>query len=346
MEYDAFISHSSEDKLMARLIRGYLRSHNIHSWFDEFETALSDSVADQDISDKLNPAIEHCRYFLLITSRSSMNSRWVEAEARKAYELRQQGLPIHLVGLLIEPITDSEKPDWMRSIRHLDISGVYKRVDRLKELRDKIGATKATYISDVEPNFFKQIPISKLSDHLVKCPGNDLSMWFIDAGLTFGHYIVPALNDMMSRRPFERFTCRVLLMDSHHLPGNTGLFNGAKRAAQRFFDRTIRDSEFITNKAPHVENVKGTRQKLENLASLHKNFSYELRLTFQMPAGRMIFASGIGFYGPHIEYSAVAPFLIFDNNSPFFGIAEKHFDQAYQAARQIPPGPRWAWRYR
>jgi TIR domain len=67
-QYDAFISHSSSDKLTARLIRGYLRSHNIHSWFDESETVLSDSVSEEDIISRLNPAIESCRYFLWLCS--------------------------------------------------------------------------------------------------------------------------------------------------------------------------------------------------------------------------------------------------------------------------------------
>jgi hypothetical protein len=336
--YDAFISHSSADKLTARLIRGYLRSHNIHSWFDESETILSDSVDDTDILARLNPAIDQSRYFLLLISRSAVASPWVEKEVRHAIALRAEGRDIKLVGVMIEPMQDDEKPEWMRAIRHLDVSGAFQMVDRLKELRDEIGSVKPTYIGDVEPNFFKQIPTSKLQEHMVKCAGNDISIWYINAGFTLQHYLIPAFEEMLASRPSATLRCRVMLLDSSRLTHAINPFLWPARAFQRRLDETIRKSKFLTNEAPHESSIRTAIVELERLRTRYTNFEYELKLTKRLPAGRLIFISGIGFFGPYVkEFNSKLPMLVFDRNSPFFLTAKQHFEEAYSDARVIAP---------
>lgn len=333
--YDAFISHSSQDKLTARLIRGYLRSHNIIAWFDEENFEPSDPVDDEAIASKLKPAIAKCRYFIIIVSRESIRSDWVKRELKIARHLNaQENLNIQFVAILIEPLDKDGKPEWLSGIREIDISGAFVIVDRLRELRDDIGKVKPTYIGNVVPNFFKQITIESLRETIVQCPGDEMKIWFLNGGHTFQVFLMPAIEELVERRKGERFDCKVLLMDSAFLPGNRvggGIF---RRMFQRQFERVIAESRFLIEDGRQHTFVQHATTMFEVLANKYPNLSVELKLTNQIPSGRYIFVSGIGFFSPFVRsFDVNLPVFVFDRISPFFKPAEEHFDSIFESAR-------------
>jgi len=167
-EFDCFISHSSKDKFVARLVRGYLRSHNIDAWIDEDHTELSASPKKAEVLSRLRTAIPQCEWFFLLLSANSLASEFVEAEVAIARKSCDDGVPIKFVAIDIEDLK-GELPEWARDITRVKITGDSGLQDPLKTLRDQVGCFRPTYIDKLHPHFLKQIPINKLNEHLVLC---------------------------------------------------------------------------------------------------------------------------------------------------------------------------------
>ena len=77
--YSAFISYSSKDEEFAKRLHSRLRDDRVRVWF---------APEDLKIGDKLEPAIDEAiRIYdklMVVLSRSSIESAWVESEVRKA----------------------------------------------------------------------------------------------------------------------------------------------------------------------------------------------------------------------------------------------------------------------
>ena len=71
-----FISHSSQDKLAVEKLALGLRERGIEPWLDQWEIGAGD-----DIVASINAGLEQAQAGLIVFSRHSRESRWVEAEA-------------------------------------------------------------------------------------------------------------------------------------------------------------------------------------------------------------------------------------------------------------------------
>jgi hypothetical protein len=89
--YSCFVSHSSQDAPIAQRINDDLRKNGIESWYAPEDLKIGDRFRLQiDESIKLHDKV------LLILSRSSVRSTWVESEVETALEherRRSQDLP-------------------------------------------------------------------------------------------------------------------------------------------------------------------------------------------------------------------------------------------------------------
>jgi len=74
--HDVFLSHSSDDKTIAREIAERLRDDGIRVWFDQWEILPDDSIPAQ-----IEAGLEHSRVLVLCMSANAFGSDWAQLEA-------------------------------------------------------------------------------------------------------------------------------------------------------------------------------------------------------------------------------------------------------------------------
>lgn len=70
-----FISHNKNDKDIAREIGLFLTSEGINVWFDEWNISAGESITEQ-----INEGLYGCTHFIVIWSKNSARSNWVNRE--------------------------------------------------------------------------------------------------------------------------------------------------------------------------------------------------------------------------------------------------------------------------
>jgi len=95
--YSCFISHSSKDEDFAKRLHSKMRDHGLRVWF-----APEDVKGGKKLHEQIDEAIRIYDKLLLVLSRQSMKSEWVQTEIRKARKAeREEGrrklFPIRLV---------------------------------------------------------------------------------------------------------------------------------------------------------------------------------------------------------------------------------------------------------
>lgn len=122
-----FISHSSVDKPFVDKLVGDLTKVGVTVWYDKFDIKLGDSIPG-----KINDGLSKAKYFIIVLSNSSVNSKWVQEELNSA--LMKQ---INLSGTFILPvkIDDCIIPPLLSHRKHLNLRDDYdKNVGELLEV--------------------------------------------------------------------------------------------------------------------------------------------------------------------------------------------------------------------
>ncbi len=125
--HSCFISHSSQDKDLARQLRARMRDEGLRVWLDEDEIK-----GGRELHPQIDEAIRQYDKLLLILSEASMQSKWVKTELRRA-RLAETGqtvrklFPIRLVDFKLIEITawtafDSELgKDMAKAVREFHV---------------------------------------------------------------------------------------------------------------------------------------------------------------------------------------------------------------------------------
>jgi hypothetical protein len=97
--YSCFISYSTKDEDFAKRLYSRMRDENLRVWF-----APEDVRSGEKLRDQIDRAIQLHDRLLLVLSRHSLKSKWVEEEIRKARkveqdERRRKLFPIRLLGI-------------------------------------------------------------------------------------------------------------------------------------------------------------------------------------------------------------------------------------------------------
>ncbi|AEM69946.1 TIR protein [Allomuricauda ruestringensis DSM 13258] len=92
LEYDVFISHSSEDKdSFVRPLVIELQQLGIRVWYDEFELKLGDSLRKS-----IDKGLINSRYGIIILSKSFFNRNWTQYELNGFVNREMNGLKVIL----------------------------------------------------------------------------------------------------------------------------------------------------------------------------------------------------------------------------------------------------------
>jgi len=134
--YSCFISYSSKDYELAERLHADLQSNGVRCWF---------APEDLKIGDKLRPAFDEAirihDKLMVILSKSSVRSPWVEKEVETAFEKeRQQNrtvlFPIRLDDAVME--TDEAWAADMRRTRHIGDFRDWRNHDSYKKAFDRL----------------------------------------------------------------------------------------------------------------------------------------------------------------------------------------------------------------
>lgn len=337
--HDIFLSHSSEDNDIARLVRGYFQQHNIQIWIDVHDADTGGMTRDAWIEKIILPNIGRCSNFIVLISQNSLKSPWVKREIEVALALLDQRKIKRILGLIVDntPISSLNPP--FSEFKSISILEKHKGVDILRGIRDDIGKTNPTYIPENKPNFIKVVSLNHLSDHIALCDPDDIKIWYVNGGRSFSDHIIPGLRNVLRKSQDRTIECKVMLADSEHLrqPKRFPSFDLGKRYwFQDRLDNYINEAKFLYAETAHHRAVMNSFQRISALQSDFDNLQCTFRLSGHVPAGRVIIIGDIGFYGPHIaESNAELPLLVFDRRSPFFSNVEKHFNDAFGDARPL-----------
>jgi hypothetical protein len=109
-----FISHSHRDKEIVRKLAADLQAHGVQTWVDEAEIKVGDSILQ-----RINDALHSADYILVVLSKDSINSTWVQQEIAGAVARDPNAANRILIPVVVEPL---EVPAAIRHIRYVDLS--------------------------------------------------------------------------------------------------------------------------------------------------------------------------------------------------------------------------------
>jgi hypothetical protein len=113
-----FISHSSLDKIFAKKLSKDLISFSHEPWLDEWEIKVGECIPT-----KIETGLKNCDYILVILSKNSIKSSWVEREWKAKYWEEANKGKINILPVLIE---DCEIPILLQTKKYADFRTNYQ----------------------------------------------------------------------------------------------------------------------------------------------------------------------------------------------------------------------------
>ena len=110
-----FLSHSSADADLARRLALDLRSANVDVWLDQWELGVGEEIVQS-----IEQGVDEAEFVIVLLTRASVASEWVDREWRLKVEKEAQNERIAVVPVRGEPC---EIPDFLAQRSHADISG-------------------------------------------------------------------------------------------------------------------------------------------------------------------------------------------------------------------------------
>lgn len=110
--WSCFISYSSRDQAFADRLYADLQAHGVRCWF-----APKDMPIGAKIRDSIDEAIRETGKMLLVLSKSSMASNWVEKEFETAFEEEQHRHDVVLFPIRLDNSPLESTQSWIADIR-------------------------------------------------------------------------------------------------------------------------------------------------------------------------------------------------------------------------------------
>lgn len=126
-----FVSHSWQDKLLARRLAADLARFGIRVWIDEAEILVGDSLIE-----KIRQGIDEMDYVLALISNSSVGSRWVARELDIAMNQEIDGKRVKVLPVLLE---ECELPGFLRGKAYADLRTPDRYDSALESILRRLG---------------------------------------------------------------------------------------------------------------------------------------------------------------------------------------------------------------
>lgn len=338
---DVFLSHSSKDDIFVRMLRGYLRAHNIEAWIDDDRFGPFMAVDEETTDANIREGISGARYFIVIVSKNSLQSEAVAKEVTFAKARRQEVHDIEVLGLVIDDTRLEDAPEWLKDIRMSRFSVVPTDdklnpqlsvdEDPLKTLRDEIGRGQPLYISKVQPYFFKQVLAGTIGPDLSETNSQTISLWFVNGGFSLQANYPEAIRRIATKSPGAEHI-EALFLDSAHLKTG-GFWRFMSRQRQSIIDQLISSSGKTGAKGDHAEQVRKSAEILRSVAK-DANCTLDVRLTEKLPTGRFLFLDELTVFAPYtMPHNSEEPAFLMNINAPFSKVSRRLFTETFDAAR-------------
>jgi hypothetical protein len=182
-----FISYSTTEKGFVNLLSNRLKKDGIEVWSDK-ELTVGDNI-----SERINSAIENTDYFIVVLSKASVNSTWVnfELSATRLKEIsKEQNI---ILPILVE---ECEIPNFLRDRLFLDFrfdfEASYHRLVRALKAK----TTKKLHVTDRENKTFNLESYEQQIKKLVDAYNNGALTLFCGAGISYDAGI-PTWNTLL-----------------------------------------------------------------------------------------------------------------------------------------------------
>jgi glutamate dehydrogenase len=111
--HSCFISYSSRDSVFAEKLHDDLQSNGVHCWFAPHDLSIGAKILDS-----IDEAIRFREKFLIILSKASIASEWVEDEVHKAYAEERSRKEVVLFPIRIDNTPISTKEPWAVKLKN------------------------------------------------------------------------------------------------------------------------------------------------------------------------------------------------------------------------------------
>lgn len=113
-----FVSYSREDKEFTDKLVKTLKPYMEHVWYDKHEVLVGDNILT-----KISQGLDKADYVIVVLSKASVKSQWVQSEVASAF-VRQQGAGnVRIFPVLKE---DCSVPSLLNSLHYADFTGSFE----------------------------------------------------------------------------------------------------------------------------------------------------------------------------------------------------------------------------
>ena len=148
-----FVSYAHPDREIARRIASELRKSGLTVWFDEWEMMHGDSIIE-----RIDRAVSTSDFLIVLLSRSSVDSRWVQSELNAALARELQSRAITVLPVLIE---DCIIPARLADKSYLDLRKDFER--GLEHLVQRLSVAPEIDFTQLTPAEFEELTANILN---------------------------------------------------------------------------------------------------------------------------------------------------------------------------------------
>ncbi len=112
-----FISHSSQDLQFARLLQRRLQGQGVDAWLDDLQLHVGDALTDT-----IARALKQHDYLIVVLSRASVASKWVNKEITLARNGKGRRRKATIVPVLLDRQALKKLPQALRDLKYVDFS--------------------------------------------------------------------------------------------------------------------------------------------------------------------------------------------------------------------------------
>jgi len=121
-DFLVFISHSTQDRWIARQIANLLEAAGIKTFLDERDIQVGDSIPES-----IRANIQNCSEFLVLLTKNSINRPWVLIEISAAWGHGKRIIAV------VDKVAPEEMPEIMLPYKAVDLNDLEEYIRQVTE---------------------------------------------------------------------------------------------------------------------------------------------------------------------------------------------------------------------